>query len=153
MSLDRWAQGVICTGSCPTERFNIENGRQLSANDQDGKIQRKRLTTAGVTPGIRMSMEKLEEEKSCCGLIPDAHSPGSGERLSRDLEEDERADHSRNGHMVTAITTKTRRSEVDCSPAPLCQTFQSFRSCVPQRVCAQKGYKNKISKVRLLCRC
>lgn len=94
---------------------------------QDGEIQRKRLTAAGVTPGIRMSMEKLEEEKSCCGLIPDAHSPGSGERLSRDLtEEAERAGHSRKGHMVTALATKTRRSEADRSPAALCQTFQSF---------------------------
>lgn len=71
----------------------------LAREEESEAFQRNTLTTAGVTPGIRMSMEKLEDEKSCGGLIPDTHSPGSGGTFPRDLvEERETADHGGKHH-------------------------------------------------------
>lgn len=66
-------------------------------------FQRNALTTAGVTPGIRMSIEKLDEVKSGSGLIPDAQSPGSFEIFSQDLiEEQEPVDYTwKHHHQLT----------------------------------------------------
>lgn len=52
-------------------------------------FQRNTLTTAGVTAGIRMSTEKLDEVKSGSGVIPNAQLPGSFEIFSQDLIEEQ----------------------------------------------------------------
>lgn len=85
--------------------------------DESEELQRSTLTTTGVTSGIRTSREKFEDEKTCCGLIPDAHSPGSGEMFSRDLvEEQEAADHGRKycnrRHQTPDGTTQEKRTVV-----------------------------------------